>query len=110
MEPRIEIDADALLLEWPDGHQSRYPFERLRSLCPCASCAESRGGIGHKGLRIVEPPSDRAIRLVRIERAGNYALCPVWEDGHATGIYSWEYLRRNCDCFACRMERRGEER
>ena len=108
MEPKIEIDPDGLVFEWPDGHQTRYTFERLRSLCPCASCAEQ--GIGHRGLRIVEPPSGPAIRLARLERVGNYALCPTWEDGHATGIYSWASLRRGCDCFACRMERRGEER
>ena len=35
-----------------------------------------------------------ALRLVRLERVGTYALQPVWADGHATGIYSFDYLRR----------------
>ncbi|MBD3161148.1 MAG: DUF971 domain-containing protein [Candidatus Eisenbacteria bacterium] len=108
MEPKIEVGPDALWIEWPDGHQSRYPFERLRALCPCASCAEREVDSG--GLRVIEQPSERAVRLSRLERVGNYALCPIWEDGHSTGIYAWTYLRRSCDCFACRSERRGEER
>jgi DUF971 family protein len=25
---------------------------------------------------------------------GGYAIQPVWGDGHATGIYSFDYLKR----------------
>jgi DUF971 family protein len=32
--------------------------------------------------------------LVRIVGVGGYAIQPVWADGHATGIYSFEHLRR----------------
>ena len=35
-----------------------------------------------------------AFRLVRVEMVGTYAVQPVWADGHATGIYSFDYLRR----------------
>jgi DUF971 family protein len=31
--------------------------------------------------------------LKTINKVGNYAINPVWEDGHDTGIYDWEYLR-----------------
>ena len=35
-----------------------------------------------------------ALRLVRLDRVGTYGLQPIWADGHATGIYSFDYLRR----------------
>jgi DUF971 family protein len=36
--------------------------------------------------------------LVTLEAVGNYALLPVWADGHRFGIYTWEFLRRLCPC------------
>jgi DUF971 family protein len=40
------------------------------------------------------PLTPAAFRLVRLERVGTYAVQPIWEDGHATGIYSFDYLER----------------
>ena len=34
---------------------------------------------------------------------GRYALEFSWSDGHRVGIYSWDYLRRNCQCGECRF-------
>jgi DUF971 family protein len=36
---------------------------------------------------------------------GRYALQFNWLDGHSAGIYSWEFLRRNCQCQECRFSR-----
>ena len=41
-----------------------------------------------------QPLTPAAFRLVRLERVGTYALQPVWADGHATGIYSFDYLKK----------------
>ena len=38
----------------------------------------------------------RTYTIQNIELVGNYALLPTWDDGHHTGIYTWEYLRRLC--------------
>jgi DUF971 family protein len=46
----------------------------------------------HKGPE--QPLSPASFRLVRVERIGTYAVQPVWADGHTTGIYSFDYLRR----------------
>jgi ATP-binding protein involved in chromosome partitioning len=35
--------------------------------------------------------------MVKIEVVGNYALAFYWSDGHSTGIYSYEHLRKLCD-------------
>ncbi len=36
----------------------------------------------------------KAFELVRIMVVGGYAIQPVWADGHSTGIYSFDYLKR----------------
>ena len=40
------------------------------------------------------PLSPQAFQLVRIMNVGGYALQPVWADGHSTGLYSYDYLKR----------------
>jgi DUF971 family protein len=40
------------------------------------------------------PLAANAFELVRIKHVGGYALQPVWADGHDTGIFAFEYLRR----------------
>jgi DUF971 family protein len=39
--------------------------------------------------------------LAAIRGVGNYAVEFHWQDGHSTGIYSFEYLRSLCPCAAC---------
>ncbi len=39
---------------------------------------------------------------------GRYAMQFNWLDGHSAGIYSWDYLRRNCQCQECTI--RGHRR
>jgi DUF971 family protein len=39
--------------------------------------------------------------LVNIQPVGRYGLTPVWEDGHKTGIYTYEKLRLLCECDEC---------
>jgi DUF971 family protein len=38
---------------------------------------------------------------VGIGGVGNYAIELRWQDGHSTGIYSFEYLRSLCPCTHC---------
>lgn len=109
MQPRLEIDAeDGLLIEWPDGHQSRYPFPQLRGICPCAACRDERDRPGV--LKVLTESAPLATRLRRVDRVGNYAIALLWGDGHNTGIFSWEFLRDRCNCIACRMAKPEEGR
>lgn len=111
MNPRLEVDPqEGVLIEWSDGHQSRYPFAVLRRICPCAECRDQDRSSMTR-LRVLgrgTGSSEAATRLVRWDRIGNYAIGLVWGDGHNSGIYSWDYLRGNCDCIACRIHRGGE--
>ena len=47
---------------------------------------------------IAPPPKPASAQPV-----GRYALQFNWQDGHSAGIYSWEYLRRMCQCGECRL-------
>ena len=84
-----------LIITWNDGLKSHYPFAGLRAVCPCVEC---RGGHANMG----QPPDlvklrtaeNHLINLDKIEPIGSYALQFVWNDGHYTGIYTWDYLRQ----------------
>ena len=98
-------------IDWKDGHRSAWSFRWLRDACPCATCHEEREAAGRKP---GEPkPKARALlamyeeppRPVEVTPVGKYALKFKWNDGHEAGIYSWEYLRRVCDCETCRATR-----
>lgn len=96
-------DASALRIRWADGHESVYLPRYLRLLCPCAGCVEEMSG-----RRLLSPdavPAD--VYPLAIHYVGRYALQFQWSDGHDTGIYSYELLRRVCPCEACAG---GEER
>jgi len=82
---------------WDDGHESVYGGHYLRCACPCAACVDEL--TGRKTLRDATVPPD--VRAVRITPVGRYALNILWSDGHDTGIYSFETLRRLCPCGEC---------
>lgn len=94
-------------IDWKDGHKSKWSFKWLRNACPCATCVEERKQEKRKPgepkqepaqlLPMYTPPA----RPVEVTPVGRYALSFHWEDGHSSGIYSWDYLRRSCQCEIC---------
>jgi DUF971 family protein len=87
-----------LEIVWDDGETCRYPLPNLREACPCVEC---RGGHANMGREndpddILKLTPKRSYSVSALDRVGNYALQPTWDDGHHTGIYTWEYLRRLC--------------
>jgi len=84
-----------LEITWNDGLVSQYPLSQLREACPCVEC---RGGHQFMGLEfapddILKLTPSRSYQVTALNPVGNYAIQPTWDDGHATGIYTWEYLR-----------------
>lgn len=47
---------------------------------------------GHGQGQAILQYGKREVAITQIERAGNYAIKLVFDDGHDTGIYTWEYL------------------
>jgi DUF971 family protein len=83
-----------LAIKWEDGTESFIALEALRRACPCAGCMGERDIMGqlHKGPEQTLAP--RSFQMVRIEMIGSYAVQPVWADGHRSGLFSFDYLRR----------------
>jgi DUF971 family protein len=97
-------------IEWKDGHRSEWSFVWLRNACPCATCHEEREQSGRKPGEAKPKPQtllpmyEAPARPVEVTPVGKYALKFKWNDGHESGIYSWEYLRRVCQCEACKAK------
>jgi DUF971 family protein len=115
--PRISItpekvrvlltEGKGMEIDWADGHRSAWSFAWLREACPCATCVEERKLEGRKAglpkakptavLPMYTPPAKPA----SAHAVGRYAIQFNWQDGHSGGIYSWDYLRRACQCREC---------
>jgi DUF971 family protein len=95
-------------IDWRDGHHSHFPAAYLRDECPCATCTGAHGTEPQKTdysssstaspFQMFKP----AIKMLNIEPAGNYALKIFWNDGHSSGIYSYDHLRKICPCEECK--------
>jgi len=98
MQPAdIQVIGQDLAIKWDDGSESFIPLERLRRRCPCAGCQGERDVLGNLYKAPAAPLTARAFQLVRLEHVGAYALQPVWADGHAAGLFAFDYLRRLAD-------------
>lgn len=80
---RLRRAARVLELDYADGRREALDWEYLRV---CSPSAEVRG---HGG----EPrslPGKRGVTLLRVEPVGRYAVRLVFDDGHDSGLYSWD--------------------
>ena len=84
---RLHKKTALLELRYADGGSYSLPAEFLRVYSPSA---EVRGhGRGQEVLQVEKIN----VKIDRIEPVGHYAVQLHFDDGHSTGIYSWEYLR-----------------
>ncbi len=98
----IDIAREAgVTVTWADGHVSRFGLDGLRAWCPCAQCRDVRAG---GGVAWPQPGAPAALRVEGAEKVGNWGLNLEWNDGHGTGIYTWETLRSWCPCEECRQD------
>jgi len=89
----IQMIGTEAAFKWNDGMESFLPLETLRRACPCAGCGGEPDVLG----RVIRPsvtytPSSFLVTSYQI--IGGYAFQPVWQDGHSTGLYTFDYLRR----------------
>lgn len=73
-----------LAVEFDDGARAAIDFDVLRARSPSA---ENKA----------EPAQTSGVDIVSLQPVGNYALRPVFSDGHQSGIYSWQLLRELCE-------------
>jgi DUF971 family protein len=90
----IQQIGQELAVKWADGTETFLSLEMLRRACPCAGCKGETDIMGNLYKNPDQPLTPKAFELVRLISVGGYAIQPVWGDGHATGIYSFDYLKR----------------
>jgi DUF971 family protein len=103
-------EGKGLEIDWADGHKSAWGFAWLRDACPCATCVDERNAQGRNAGQpkpkpaAVLPMYTAPAKPASAHAVGRYALQFNWQDGHSGGIYSWDYLRRSCQCPECTFD------
>jgi DUF971 family protein len=85
-ELRVNPERNALTVAYDDGQRYVLPAEFLRVESPSA---EVRGHGG--GPKIVVTGKEQ-VKIDRLEPVGNYAVRIIFDDGHDSGLYSWDFL------------------
>ena len=88
----IKLHQKSRLIELAFDNDERFElsYEFLRVFTPSAV---ARGhGPGQETLQV----GQRDVDIVRVEPVGNYAIKPIFTDGHDTGLYSWDILYTLC--------------
>lgn len=82
----VHSQSRVLEIAFSDGSEFKIPFELMRVYSPSAEVQ------GHGPGQEVLQTGKREVNLVQLEPIGNYAVKPVFSDGHESGIFSWDYL------------------
>ena len=86
----IEESDSQVSIKWSDDSETVYSAVQLRRSCPCASCVNE--WTGEKILK--EDQISEELSFSSISIVGRYALNFHFSDGHDTGIFSFDYLRK----------------
>lgn len=94
----IDNDAGVMTIIWGDGTQTLHSIAQLRKDCPCATCRSEREKLSkQKGpvIRIIKTdgPAVSQARIIDYSSVGRYAFTFTFNDGHGTGIYTYDFLR-----------------
>ncbi len=84
-------------IRWEDGHEGAYSTRYLRGICQCAACVDEWSGEKRISMDSISPD----IRALKIAPVGQYGIHIDWSDGHTTGIYAFDLLRKMCPCAVC---------
>ncbi len=88
----IDVARDeSVTVTYLDGEVARFDLVSLRRACPCATCRALRDRGEEPWPR---PGSAAPLRIDDAQLHGAWGLAITWNDGHSTGIFPWESLRR----------------
>ncbi len=109
----LTVHSQSRILEiaFSDGAEFKIPFELMRVYSPSAEVQ------GHGPGQEVLQTGKREVTIVAMEPVGNYAVKPVFSDGHESGLFTWDYLyqlgaeqSRLWDDYNRRLQAAGVER
>ena len=110
-EVKLRKRSNTLELIYSDGNYLEFPSEFLRVYSPSAEVR------GHRKEQEVLQAGKRNVRLKSVAPVGNYALKLEFDDGHNTGIFSWDYLmslgrdkKTLWDDYLLKLEKAGKSR
>jgi DUF971 family protein len=86
IELRLHNDRKTLAVKFDDGESFELPAEYLRVRSPSAEVQ------GHSPAERRLVAGKRDVKILELQPVGNYAVRPVFDDLHSTGIFSWDYL------------------
>jgi DUF971 family protein len=87
VEIKLRTRSRVLEVAYEDGARHELPFEYLRVHSPSAEVK------GHGPGQEVLVTGKQNVGIRAVEPVGQYAVKLVFDDGHDTGLYSWNYLR-----------------
>ena len=76
-----------------EGYSFELPFEFLRVYSPSAEVK------GHSPSQRTLQLNKVSVSIKNVEFVGTYAIRIIFDDGHDTGLYSWEYLKYLGDSY-----------
>ena len=82
----VHSQSRVLEIAFSDGAAFRIPFELMRIYSPSAEVQ------GHGPGQEILQTGKREVGVVELEPIGNYAVKPVFSDGHESGLFTWDYL------------------
>ena len=85
-ELRLNDAGGSLVASFDNGERYSLPAEYLRVESPSAEVK------GHSPDQAVTVARKRHVRILKLLPVGNYAVRIVFDDGHDTGLYTWNYL------------------
>jgi DUF971 family protein len=86
VELRVDKPRTILTITFDDGEAFRLPAEYLRVESPSAEVQ------GHAPEQKVLVTGKEHVKIAALEPVGNYAVRIVFDDGHDSGLFSWDYL------------------
>jgi DUF971 family protein len=90
------VDEIFLQITWNDGVVQRTKIEKLRAVCPCATCREKERAKAEKPkglLPVLTAAEAQPLKITRMTPVGNYAYNVDFSDGHGSGLFTIEMLR-----------------
>ena len=93
----FEVVNELLLITFSDNSEAIVRLKHMRQKCPCASCEGEKDALGniYKGPDLIL--NESSFIVTGIQPVGYYGLRPFWKDGHNTGIFTSELLKKLSD-------------
>ncbi|MBT3478291.1 MAG: DUF971 domain-containing protein [Candidatus Marinimicrobia bacterium] len=89
-----EIVNDLLLVSFSDKSEVMIELKKLREQCPCANCQGETDALGNLYKGPDQAFSESSFQVSGIQPVGYYGLRPFWKDGHSTGIFTGDLLKK----------------